>query len=77
VQNLYFILLKNGYYIYGEKQQFEIEIIIKNIYTNIKKYSLESTIVEVQKVVQEDEVNKNINNIIINNTKTKEKTGKR
>ena len=77
VQNLYFILLKNGYYIYGEKQQFEIEIIMKNIYTNIKKYSLESTIVEVQKVVQEDEVNKNINNIMINNTKTKEKTGKR
>ena len=78
VQNLYFILIKNGYYIYSEKQQFNIEIIMKNILTNIKKYSLESTIVEVQKAVQEDEVNKNINNIIeIKANKTKEKANKK
>ena len=79
VQNLYFILIKNGYYIYSEKQQFDIEIIMKNILTNIKKYSFESTIVEVQKAVQEDEANKNINNIIINNNniKIKEKINKR
>ena len=78
VQNLYFILIKNGYYIYSEKQQFDIEVIMKNILTNIKKYSLESTIVEVQKAVQEDEVNKNINNIIeIKSNKTKEKVNKK
>ena len=78
VQNLYFILIKNGYYIYSEKQQFDIDMIMKNILTNIKKYSFESTIVEVQKAVQEDEVNKNINNAIeIKPTKTKEKTNKK
>ena len=78
VQNLYFILIKNGYYIYNEKQQFNIEIIMKNILANIKKYSMESTIVEVQKVVQEDEANKNINNIIeVKNNKTKEKANKK
>ena len=79
VQNLYFILIKNGYYIYSEKQQFDIEIIMKNILTNIKKYSPESSIVEVQKAVQEDEETKNINNIIINNNniKSKEKINKR
>ena len=79
VQNLYFILIKNGYYLYSEKQQFDIEIIMKNILTTIKKYSPESSIVEVQKAVQEDEENKNINNIIINNNniKSKEKISKR
>ena len=84
VQNLYFILIKNGYYIYTLKQQFDIEIIFKNILTNIKKYSLESTIIEVQKAVQEDEANKNINinmnNILMNknsNIKSKDKLGKR
>ena len=78
VQNLYFILIRNGYYIYSEKQQFDIEIIMKNILTNIKKYSLESSIVEVQKVVLEDEVSKNINNIIeVKNNKTKEKINKK
>ena len=78
VQNLYFILIKNGYYIYSEKRQFDIDMIMKNILTNIKKYSFESTIVEVQKAVQEDEVNKNINNAIeIKPTKTKEKTNKK
>ena len=78
VQNLYFILIKNGYYIYNEKQQFNIEIIMKNILANIKKYSMESSIVEVQKVVQEDEANKNINNIVeVKNSKTKEKTNKK
>ena len=61
VQNLYFILIKSGYYLYNDKQQFNIEVIMKNIESNIKKYSAESTVVEVQKVVQEDEVNKNIN----------------
>ena len=82
VQNLYFILIKNGYYIYSLKQQFDIEIIFKNILTNIKKYSLESTIIEVQKAVQEDEANKNINmNMILmnknNNIKSKDKMSKR
>ena len=78
VQNLYFILIKNGYYIYNQKQQFDIEIIMKNILTNIKKYSPESTIVEVQKAVQEDEVNKNINNIIeIKPNKTRDKINKK
>ena len=63
VQNLYFILIKSGYYLYNDKQQFDINIIMKNIESNIKKYSIESTIVEVQKAVQEDELNKNINTI--------------
>ena len=63
VQNLYFILIKSGYYLYNDKQQFNIDIIMKNIESNIKKYSIESTIMEVQKVVQEDEINKNINTV--------------
>ena len=63
VQNLYFILIKSGYYLYNEKQQFNIDVIMRNIESNIKKYSIESSIMEVQKVVQEDEVNKNINTI--------------
>ena len=72
IQNLYFILIKSGYYLYNDKQQFNIEIIMKNIESNIKKYSIESSIMEVQKVVQEDEVNKNINTIstsLINHNK--------
>ena len=78
VQNLYYILIKNGYYIYGEKQQFDIEYIIKNIYSNIKKYSFESTIIEVQKAVKEDELNKNntITNMSMKNN-TKEKINKK
>jgi len=63
VQNLYFILIKSGYYLYNDKQQFNIDVIMRNIESNIKKYSFESSITEVQKVVQEDEVNKNINTI--------------
>lgn len=63
VQNLYFILIKSGYYLYNDKQQFNIDVIMRNIESNIKKYSSESSIIEVQKVVQEDEVNKNINTI--------------
>ena len=63
VQNLYFILIKSGYYLYNDKQQFNIDVIMKNIESNIKKYSAESSISEVQKVVQEDELNKNINTI--------------
>ena len=81
VQNLYFILIKSGYYLYNDKQQFDINIIMKNIESNIKKYSLESTIGEVQKVVQEDEMNKNINTIsTVNkgpqNKESKSKKGK-
>ena len=78
VQNLYFILIKSGYYLYNDKQQFDIEIIMKNIESNIKKYSMESSIYEVQKVVQEDEVNKNINTItsMIQNKNIKNKKGK-
>ena len=63
VQNLYYILIKSGYYLYNDKQQFNIDVIMRNIESNIKKYSFESSITEVQKVVQEDEVNKNINTI--------------
>ena len=79
VQNLYFILIKSGYYLYNDKQQFDIEIIMKNIESNIKKYSMESSIYEVQKVVQEDEVNKNINTITTSlpqNKDVKHKKGK-
>ena len=81
VQNLYFILIKSGYYLYNDKQQFNIDVIMKNIESNIKKYSFESSIMEVQKVVQEDEVNKNINTISTvnkggNNKETKNKKGK-
>ena len=74
IQNLYFILIKSGYYLYNDKQQFNIEAIMKNIESNIKKYSMESSIMEVQKVVQEDEVNKNINTIRTNNVNNNKDT---
>ena len=74
VQNLYYTLIKSGYYLYTEKQQFDIEIIMKNIESIIKKYSYESTISEVQQTVKEEEVNTNINSITTSNQPNKTKT---
>ena len=61
IQNLYFILIKSSSYLYNYKEQFNINIILKNLVNNIKTYSYSTDISEIEKLVQESENNQTNN----------------
>ena len=57
IQNIYFILIKSSSYLYNYREQFNINIILNNLITNIKKYSYSTDISEIEKMIQEKENN--------------------
>ena len=61
IQNLYFILIKSSSYLYNHKEQFNINIILNNLVTNIKKYSYSTDLSEIEKIFQENENTTSIN----------------
>ncbi len=63
IQNIYYILIKSGYYLIKTSDQFEIDIVMKNIETNIKKYSYDTPNEEIHQIIKNNEINiNNINN---------------
>ena len=57
IQNLYFILIKSSSYLYNYKEQFNINIILNNLVSNIQKYSTSTDLLELEKLLQEKENN--------------------
>ena len=67
IQNLYYILIKSGNYLVKITDQFNIDVIMKNIEMNIKKYSYDTPCDEIHEIIKENEINVNLNNNVNNN----------
>ena len=67
IQNLYYILINSGNYLVKMSDQFNIDIIMKNIEMNIKKYSYDTPCDEIHEIIKENEINVNSNNNTVNN----------
>ena len=72
IQNLYFLLINSGNYLLKINDQFNIDVIMKNIEMNIKKYSYDTPCDEIHEIIKESEINvnfkKNNSNNINSNT---------
>ena len=67
IQNLYFLLINSGNYLLKVNEQFNIDVIMRNIEMNIKKYSYDTPCDEIHEIIKENEINVNFNKSNSNN----------
>ena len=67
IQNLYFLLINSGNYLLKINEQFNIDVIMRNIEMNIKKYSYDTPCDEIHEIIKESEINVNFTKTNSNN----------